>query len=80
MYMYHIVEFADGEQHPVEIIAKSLDDALQIYIDHSTTDACESVTREGNVTTFTFLHDKLEVTQVDEFWMTSKWTHLGVLR
>lgn len=74
--IYHIIEQAGvcGQQ-TVEAHKATLEEALETYIEFSTTEACSAIIREDGRTTYIFPSEKLEVTHVDEFRVFAKWTH-----
>lgn len=47
MNFYHIIE-QTADQQVVEVLAKSQQDALTIYLDHSTHEQWDSITRKGS--------------------------------
>lgn len=47
MKYYHIIE-QTNDQQVVEVIAKSQQDALTVYLEHSTHEQWDSITRKGS--------------------------------
>lgn len=73
--IYHIIEQA-GQcgQQTAEVHAVSLDEALQVYIDHSIADPCHAIIREDSMTTYIFPDEKLEIIHETEYRVFAKWT------
>ncbi len=75
MKVYHIIEVVTHDQQTVEVYADNQEQAIQIYLEHSTHDPLVTVHRLDNRATWEYEDEVCVMTAQTEYLVFARWTH-----